>query len=102
MASNSLIPDQFDTDKEFERYCYSDIGDMLTTDLLDELHGIRCQMWGLKSERTARRIGVFEQARRIKWLRGRVLKIEAELRKRRYGTWDARRPEPKLAEGVTL
>lgn len=86
----SLIPDPLDSDRQYERFCHYDLVGMEIKDLLDELHSIRSQLWFLKSDRFARRVGLFEQGRRIKWLRERVLKIETELRKRRYAIQETR------------
>lgn len=98
-----LIPNPLNSDKEYSRFHHYDLAGMEIEDLLDELYSIRPQLWLLKSDRFARMVGLFEQGRRIEWLRERISRIEAELRKRRYATREARsQPKPKLAEGVTL
>ena len=101
--NHALIPDPLYSDREYERFYHYDITNMETGDLLCELCSTRCQLWLLKSDRFARMLGLFEQSRRIAWLQERILRIEAELRKRRYATREIRsQPKPKLAEGVKL
>ena len=104
MVTNScLIPDPLNSDREYSRYYHYDLASMETEDLLCELCSTRCQVWLLKSNRFVRVLGLFEQSRRLEWLRERISRIEAELRKRRYSTREIRsQPKPKLAEGVVL
>lgn len=103
MARNLLVPDPLYSDREYERFYHYDITNMETEDLLCELCSTRCQLWLLKSDRFARMLGLFEQSRRIGWLRERVSRVETELRKRRYAIRETRsQPKPRLAEGVTL
>lgn len=101
--SSISIPNPLDSDKEYLRYYHYDLADMEIEDLLCELCATRCQLWLLKSDRFARIVGLFEQGRRIEWLRERISRIEIELKKRRYATQETRsQPKSKLAKGVTL
>lgn len=103
MTRGISIPNPLDSDKEFDHYYHYDLAGTETGDLLCELCSARCQLWLLKSDRFARVLGPFEQNRRISWLRERISRIEAELGKRRYATWNDRsQPRPKLAKGVRL
>lgn len=103
MARGISIPNPLDSDKEYSRYYHYDLAGIETEDLLCELYSTRCQLWLLKSNCFARMLGLFEQDRRIKWLRERIFRIDAELSKRRYATRETRsQPKPKLAEGVRL
>jgi hypothetical protein len=98
-----LVPDPLNSDKEYDRYYHHDLADMAVEDLLCELCSARCQLWLLKSDRFARVLGLFEQGRRIKWLRERVFKIESELSRRRYTTREANsQPKPRLSQGVRI
>lgn len=101
MPSDVLVPNPLDSDQQYNRFYHYDLAGMEIEDLLDELHSIRPRLWLLKSDRFARMVGLFEQGRRIEWLRERIYRIETELRKRRYATREAR-SQPKLAEGVIL
>ena len=101
--SSILIPNPLDTDQQHNRFYHHDLASMETEDLLNELHAIQSRLWFLKSDRFARMGGLFEQGRRVEWLRERISRIETELRKRRYTAQEARsQPKPKLAEGVIL
>jgi hypothetical protein len=103
MARDTLIPNPLNSDREYNRYYHHDLAGIETGDLLCELCSTRCQLWLLKSDRFARVLGLFEQGRRVEWLRERILRIEVELRRRRYAIWEVRsQPKPKLAEGVRL
>lgn len=100
MIATSMVPDPFDTDKQFERSHHLDIPGAQASDLLEEPYGIRSQMWFLKSEHTRQRLGWFEQGRRITWLRERVAAIEGELSRRRGdGARGKVKPRP---QGVKL
>ena len=100
--SDVLIPNPLDSDQQYNRFYHYDLAGMETEDLLDELHSIRPRLWFLKSDHFARIAGLFEQGRRVRWLRERISQIETELRKR-YVTWEARsQPKPKLVKGVIL
>ena len=101
--SSISIPNPLDSDREYLRYYHYDLVDMEIGDLLCELCAARCQLWLLKSDRFAHILGFFEQQRRIRWLKERISRIEAELRKRRYAVQGTRsQSKPKLAEGVIL
>jgi len=99
--SSILIPNLLDSDKEYQRYHHLDLVDMETGDLLCELTANRYRLWLLRKSEGI--IGIYERKQRIAWLEERIYRIEAELKKRRYATWEVRsQPKPKLAEGVSL
>ncbi len=101
--SSILIPNPFDSDKEYQHYYHHDLSSMAIGDLLCELCAVRYRLWLLKSDRSTRILGLYEQKQRIKWYEERIFRIEDELRRRRYATWEVRsQPKPKLAEGVRL
>lgn len=101
--SSNLIPNPLDSDQEYHRYYHCDLDDIEIEDLLCELCSTRYRLWLLKSDRFGRSIGLFEQGRRIKWLRERIFRIEAELSQRRYVAWETKnQPKRRLAEGVRL
>jgi hypothetical protein len=98
---NNLIPNPFDSDKEFNRFYHYDLPDMEVEDLLCELCATRYRLWLLS--RSSRLLSLYEQRQRIRWYQERIHRIEAELRNRRYVAWHGRsQPKPKLAEGVRL
>lgn len=105
MARGISIPNPFDSDKEYTRYCHCDLADMTTEDLLCELCAVRCQLWLIKSNRFGRLLNPFERHKKTQWLQERVSKIKVELSKREYAKRETRsepRPKTKMAEGVTL
>ena len=89
MARDALIPDQFFSDREYDRFNHLDVCDLEDTDLVDEFHALQPLLWGLDSGH---------------WLRERVEALEAEISKRQGDTDRESRgqPKPKLAEGVEL
>lgn len=104
-VNSILIPDPLNSDTECSRYYHHDLAGMETEDLLNELHAIQSRLWFLKSDRFARMVGLFEQGRRLEWLRDRISRIGTELKKRRYVTQQLRsqpKPKPALSHGVKL
>jgi len=102
-VSSILIPNPFDSDKEYQRYHHYDLADMETEDLLCELGSTRYRLWLLKYGRFARVFSSFEQRQRLKWYRERISRIKVELGKRRYVPRETRsQPKPKLSQGVKL
>ena len=103
LSSILIPPNPLNSDREYNRYYHYDLAGVEIRDLLCELYASRYRLWLLRSERSALIFGIYEKSRRIKWYRERISRIEAELRKRRYATREARsQPKPKLAEGVRL
>jgi hypothetical protein len=101
MAKGVSIPNPFDSDQEFSRYHHFDLGGMETAALLCELTGNRYRLWVLQKSEGI--IGIYERKQRIEWYEERICRVESELRKRRYTTWEVRsQPKSKLAEGVRL
>lgn len=103
---NRYVPNPLLSDQQYLRFYHYDLAGMEIEDLLSEVCSLRCRLWLLKSDRFRYLIGSYEQGRRIEWLRERVSRIEAELRKQRYATWEIRsqpKSKPKLmSQGVKL
>jgi len=104
MARNLAIPSPLSSDKEFSRYYHYDLASREEQDLGCELCATHCQLWTLKSsDRWAQVLGRFEYQRRIAWFEERIRRILAELKTRRYATWEGRsQPKPRLSRGVIL
>ena len=64
---DSLVPDSLDTDTAANRYLHLDLDGLSDTDLEDEYHCLRGQLWHLPPEH---------------WLRERVKALEGEMAKR--------------------
>lgn len=101
MSRFLIPPDPLNSDTEFNRYYNNDLVYMEIEDLLCELCSARFQLWLLKTDRSSRILGPFEQGRRIKWYRERISRLEAELRERRYATQGIK-SQPKVVRGVIL
>lgn len=97
-----LIPNQLDSDQQYNRFHHHDLAHMETEDLLDEFYFLRSRLWLFKADLFTRRFRLFEQSRKIQWARERTARIEAELRRRRYELREARsQPKPKLPKVVS-
>ena len=65
--NDNLVPDPFDTDRQFDRFHDLDLPYLDDMQLTDELNQLRTCLWGLPLDH---------------WLRKRVLVLEDELRRR--------------------
>ena len=88
LARDVLIPDPLQSDRQYARFCHLDLPDLENSEVQDELWALRPLLWGLTADH---------------WLRGRILALEEELRRRGATRYEpSRRPKPKSAEGVKL
>ena len=62
-----LVPDPFESDKEFRRFYHLDLEGLETEELVDELRYLQAHLWG---------------SLRDSWPRERVMALEGELRQR--------------------
>ena len=84
-----FVPDLLSSDRQYARYYHFDLPELEDTELTDELWALRPLLWGLPTDH---------------WLRGRVSRLEAELKKRRFdiGSGASKWQKSKPAEGVKL